>query len=272
MNNFVTRALSGAVFVAILIGCVLLSAQSCLALFLVITTGSLLEFYKLNSGYKVTPNVVLGVLVGILIFVINAAFQLGYSNGTAFFILLPLTFLILTAELYTKSDRPFLNIAVTLTGLVYVVIPFTLLISVAFTGTIKTTYHSHLLLGILLLQWASDTGQYLFGMLLGKTKLFERISPKKTWEGFIGGFLFCVGIGYLISMFFDELTTQQWIIVAGLIVIFGTFGDLIESMLKRSVNIKDSGSIMPGHGGFLDRFDGVFGAMPFVYVYIKLFC
>jgi phosphatidate cytidylyltransferase len=272
LNNFITRALSGAVFVAILIGCVVLGAYWCLSLFLIITAGSLLEFYKLVKGYNVRPSIALGMIAGISLFVINAAYQLGFTPPSTFLIVLPLTTFILIAELYSKSEQPFLNIAVTLTGLIYVVIPFTLLVSVAFTGILKPEYHSHLLLGVLLLQWASDTGQYLFGMTLGKTKLFERISPKKSWEGFIGGFFFCVGIGYIISMFFNELTPQQWMTVAGLIVVFGTFGDLIESMLKRSVNIKDSGSIMPGHGGFLDRFDGVFGAMPFVYVYIKLFC
>lgn len=272
MNNFVTRALSGAVFVAVLIAGVLLGPNWCLGLFLIIITGSLLEFYKLIKGYKVNPSVTLGVIVGVSFFIINALYQLGNIPATYFLVVLPLTFLILIAELYSKSEQPFLNIAVTLTGLIYVVLPFTLLVSVAFTGELKTEYHAHLLLGILILQWASDTGQYLFGMTLGKNKLFERISPKKSWEGLIGGFFFCVGVGYIISLFFDELNAQQWMIVAGLIVIFGTLGDLIESMLKRSVNIKDSGSIMPGHGGFLDRFDGVFGAMPFVYAYIKLFC
>lgn len=272
MNNFITRALSGAVFVTILIGCVLLGPYWCIGLFLIIVTGSLLEFYKLIKGYKVSPSIALGLIAGVAIFLINASYQLGYAPTSYFLIVLPLVFLILIAELYSKSEQPFLNIAVTLTGLIYVVIPFTLLVSVAFTGILKTEYHAHLLLGVLILQWASDTGQYLFGMTLGKNKLFERISPKKSWEGFIGGFFFCVGIGYVISLFFDELNAQQWMIVAALIVIFGTLGDLIESMLKRSVNIKDSGSIMPGHGGFLDRFDGVFGAMPFVFVYIKLFC
>lgn len=271
MNNFITRALSGAVFVAVLIGCVILGAYWSLGLFFVITIGSLLEYFKLVKGYQVKPAVVVGVIVGIILYLINAGYQLGYVPVATFWLLLPLSFLILIAELYSKSNQPFVNIAITLTGIVYVVIPFTLLVSVAFTG-FPSTYHSNLLLGILMLQWASDTGQYLFGMSLGKTKLFERISPKKSWEGFIGGFFFCVASGYVISLFFEELNMQQWMFVAALIVVFGTFGDLIESMLKRSVNIKDSGSIMPGHGGFLDRFDGVFGAMPFVYVYIKLCC
>jgi phosphatidate cytidylyltransferase len=110
---------------------------------------------------------------------------------------------------------------------------------------------------------------YIVGMTLGKHKMFERISPKKSWEGAIGGFVFSIVAAYLISIFYNELTTIQWLIFASLIVVFGTFGDLAESMLKRSLNVKDSSSILPGHGGFLDRFDSLFLAVPAVYLYLQ---
>jgi phosphatidate cytidylyltransferase len=118
--------------------------------------------------------------------------------------------------------------------------------------------------------WASDTGAYLFGMKLGKTKLFERHSPKKSWEGFFGGVLTSVLVSYIISLFFTELSPFVLGGMAVLIVSFGTLGDLVESMLKRSLDVKDSGNILPGHGGFLDRFDGLLIAAPIVYVYLYL--
>ena len=118
--------------------------------------------------------------------------------------------------------------------------------------------------------WANDTGAYLVGVKFGRTKLFERHSPKKTWEGFIGGALISAGVALIISHYFTELEWQQWVIMAVLISFFGTTGDLIESMFKRSINVKDSGGILPGHGGLLDRFDGLFLAVPVVYAYLYL--
>jgi phosphatidate cytidylyltransferase len=125
-------------------------------------------------------------------------------------------------------------------------------------------------MGFFLLLWTSDTGAYLAGRSFGKTKLFERISPKKTWEGSIGGTILSIAVAYGISKLlgFDDVTTFDWMVIAVLVVIFGTFGDLFESLLKRNLHIKDSGTILPGHGGVLDRFDGLFLAIPAVFFYL----
>jgi phosphatidate cytidylyltransferase len=125
-------------------------------------------------------------------------------------------------------------------------------------------------MGFFLLLWTSDTGAYLAGKSFGKTKLFERISPKKTWEGSIGGTILSLAVAYGISnvLGFDDVTTFDWMVIAVLVVIFGTFGDLFESLLKRNLHIKDSGTILPGHGGVLDRFDGLFLAIPAVFFYL----
>jgi phosphatidate cytidylyltransferase len=125
-------------------------------------------------------------------------------------------------------------------------------------------------LGFLIMLWANDTGAYLSGNFLGRTKLFERHSPKKTWEGFIGGVLISAVAGYIISIYFKDLQWSQWVIMAVLISCFGTLGDLVESMFKRSINVKDSGGILPGHGGLLDRFDGLLLSAPIVYAYLYL--
>ncbi|MEO0775984.1 MAG: phosphatidate cytidylyltransferase, partial [Bacteroidota bacterium] len=124
--------------------------------------------------------------------------------------------------------------------------------------------------GLLLLTWSNDTAAYLVGSRIGKTPLFPRISPKKTWEGSLGGVVITFLIAFLISQWFREHSTKQWLVLAGIVAIFGSTGDLVESMLKRSENIKDSGNLLPGHGGVLDRFDAFIFLLPFATAYLLL--
>jgi phosphatidate cytidylyltransferase len=131
-------------------------------------------------------------------------------------------------------------------------------------------YNFHYVLGIILLIWASDVGAYLVGSLIGKHKLFERISPGKTWEGTIGAFILNIGCAFIIANWFPELALKHWIVISILVSVFGSIGDLVESMFKRQAGIKDSGKIMPGHGGILDRFDSLLFVSPFVYAYLSL--
>jgi phosphatidate cytidylyltransferase len=128
-----------------------------------------------------------------------------------------------------------------------------------------------IVVGFFLLIWANDTGAYLSGISFGRHKLFERISPKKTWEGFIGGLILAVLVSWLVSGWLGVVGKFNWVVIAALISIAGTYGDLVESMLKRSLGVKDSGKIMPGHGGFLDRFDSAIISFPLVYLFISLF-
>jgi len=157
----------------------------------------------------------------------------------------------------------------TFVGFIYVTAPFCFFYSLGFLAN-PMNYSFHLPLAFLLMLWANDTGAYLFGVKFGKTRLFERHSPKKSWEGFFGGMFTSVVVSWLISMQFTEMRALTWAGMAVLIVCFGTLGDLVESMLKRSLNAKDSGTILPGHGGLLDRFDGLLLAAPVVYVYLYL--
>ena len=131
-------------------------------------------------------------------------------------------------------------------------------------------YEGFQILLVFILIWANDSFAYLVGRKFGKTKLFERISPKKTWEGSIGGVFFGLLLGYLNSQIFDGLDTPTWMAIAVIVVIFGSLGDLVESLFKRSLGIKDSGKILPGHGGVLDRFDGIFISAPMVYTFLKI--
>jgi phosphatidate cytidylyltransferase len=171
-------------------------------------------------------------------------------------------------KLYKKFERkPFTNIAFTFLGIVYVAVPFVLLNVAVFRDG---SYNYQVILGALLILWASDTGAYFAGTRFGKRKLFERISPKKTWEGFVGGAVLALIFAWGCSLYLHSLRPQDWIIVGVLIIVGGTFGDLIESLLKRSIEIKDSGDSLPGHGGFLDRFDGLLISAPFIAAYLKL--
>lgn len=217
----------------------------------------------------IRPHKFFALFVAALIFLLTAGYQLLQLETRFMLLIIPLVFSVFIAELYKKNPSPFTNIAYTFTGIIYVIIPFCFFYSLGFIQD-NGEYNFHLPLSFLLMLWASDTGAYLFGMKLGKTKLFERHSPKKSWEGFFGGVFTSVLVAYIISLFFTELSPVVLGGMAVLIVSFGTLGDLVESMLKRSLNVKDSGNILPGHGGFLDRFDGLLIAAPIVYVYLYL--
>lgn len=266
------RTISGAVFVLIVTGAVIAGPFSFLALFFLISLLSQFEFYKLIQKYNVQPAHVIGLLCGITLYGSVALELLGLLPLKAILTIIPLITLLFISELYRNLKQPFLNVAASLLGIVYAVVPFVLLALLAFYNGSIDGYSSQIILGILILQWTSDTGQYLSGRAFGKTKLFERISPKKTWEGLIGGIILSVAGSYIIAQYFLDLTLVNWIVISILIVICGTLGDLTESMLKRSIDVKDSGNIMPGHGGMLDRFDGLIGAIPFIYFYIAVFC
>ena len=229
-----------------------------------------MEFYRLVKSKDISPQKHLGIVIGSILF-LSVAFA--SINLIPFkFLLLNLVFFILIfiIELFLKSKNPFTNIAFTFLGIIYIAIPFALmnfLFNPGFTDNYSTNIF---LLGFFVIIWVNDTFAYISGNLFGKYKLFKRISPGKTWEGSIGGGIFAIGTAYLISYFYPQIFWYNWIVIALIIVIFGTFGDLIESLLKRSLNTKDSGNILPGHGGLLDRFDSVFGSAPMVFVYLIL--
>lgn len=261
------RAVTGIFFVVVVLAS-MLTGRFVFSLFcMMLSMGCLYEFYRLLTDSGMQPNRRLGVLLGGFVFGLYTA---GNLFGIAMYYGLlgvPLATLIFVAELYRKQERPFLGIAYTFLGVVYVTIPFVFFFAMAF---ITGTYNHHLPLGFMLILWSNDTGAYLTGKYAGRRKLFERISPAKTWEGLVGGMLFALIASGILASFFPLLHGWQWACMALIIVIFGTFGDLVESQLKRSQKVKDSGTILPGHGGLLDRFDGLLLAVPIVFVFLKL--
>jgi phosphatidate cytidylyltransferase len=227
------------------------------------------EFYKLAGLDGYLPLRFWGILSGVLIYTLSFMVQMDLIEPVIFYLIFPLSSIIYFIKLYKKSDeQPFTNIAYTFLGILYVALPFSLLHVIAFcTGS----YQFDLVTGILLLTWASDTGGYFAGTLFGKTKLFQRISPKKSWEGFIGGAILTLVIAFLLSNFVVILPLWKWMTIGILTVTAGTYGDLVESLFKRSIKIKDSGESLPGHGGFLDRFDALLLSLPFIAAFLKLF-
>jgi phosphatidate cytidylyltransferase len=270
LKNLLTRTLTGTIFILIIGGTILFHPVAFFILFAIITFLGLLEFYKLIGNSLVHVNTILGLITGMVFFAISCLYGFGFINAVWFLLAIPCIVLIMIIELYRKKDNPFHNIAYTILGILYIAVPFSLLVLSGFPERSFAGYKPTLLLGFFFLLWSCDTGAYVVGMTLGKHSLFPRISPKKSWEGSIGGFIFTTSIAFIIAHYYKSLPLTDWLIMAGIICIFGTWGDLVESLLKRSLQVKDSGDIFPGHGGILDRFDSVLLSAPFVFLYLHL--
>lgn len=268
MNDLIKRSVTGIFLVALILAGVSINRFIFMIIFSAIIVAGLLEFYQIFEKAGKSPQKISGIVLGVLIFGINYCIATGFTKPQLMAATVPIVLYIVIAELYRKHAAPFENISITFLGIVYIAVPISLLWHFAFRENI-CLYNPNLILGYFLLIWTNDTMAYLTGITFGKNKLFERISPKKSWEGAIGGFVFCLLVAYFLSFYFNNLTVWQWIIFAAITAIFGTFGDLAESMLKRSVDVKDSGTLLPGHGGILDRFDALFLAVPAIYIYLQ---
>ena len=271
-SNFIQRLITGVIFVVILVGCILAGPITFSILFAIISALTIHEFGSvIGQTGKVHVNKPISILAGVFLFFGFA--YLGIMPGQVG-ILTPYLFLIIylmVSELYLKRENPVHNWAFTMMSQIYIALPFALLNVLAFhTADIHSDpeYNPILPLSIFIFNWVNDSGAYCTGMLFGKHRLFERISPKKSWEGSIGGGVFSIIAAIIMSHFFPFMSMLVWIGLALTVVVFGTWGDLTESLLKRTLGIKDSGNILPGHGGMLDRFDSTLMAVPAAVVYL----
>lgn len=270
MKNIIQRGITGALIVGLVIFSILFNEYTFGTLFLIITLLSVLEFNKLiKNKYKTDINPYLTILLSGLLFISLFFISAGLTSYKILSIYLIMLSIIFITELYRKKENPILNWAVTALSQLYIVLPFAILGTIGFAEG-KGEYNSSFLLAFFVSVWIYDTGAYLVGMSIGKHRLFERISPKKSWEGFFGGLIFALGAAYVFSKFENSLNLYQWLGFSCLIVIFATFGDLSESLLKRTLGVKDSGSILPGHGGILDRFDSILFASIIISIYLHL--
>jgi phosphatidate cytidylyltransferase len=264
MSNLVTRAITGFFFALLIVGSILLGPTIQSIAFGVFLVLGLNEFSSLFKETDFIPSRFATVFVGTILYIFfvlsnlyTVSIELLFSIGFVLF------FLVFLLEIWRKQLQPLSAISIFVFGIFYIVVPFVLMNRLMF----QVTDSFSPLLGMIVLIWANDTFAYLFGRKLGKTPLFERISPKKTWEGTIGGILMTMVISLTIAYFTETSDLLYWIIAGIVIAPSAIFGDLLESLFKRSLKIKDSGNILPGHGGILDRFDAVLFTVPFFYLW-----
>ena len=291
MSELVKRTATGLLLLILVIGSILANSLAFLVVFFIILVTTQYEFYRMLTRAKIRPQTVIGIIIGVFLYLSSFLVAIGFMPSKMFVLFFPLLSLVFVNELFFNENRPIHNISFTLFGIFYIAVPFSLfhfmvfkitddlniglnegrdIVNFFFQPTNLVEYNYQILLGFFFLHWINDTGAYLIGVPFGKHKLFKRISPKKSWEGVIGGVIFSLLTVILLAKFFPVLSLFSWLIVSFIVVFFGTLGDLIESLLKRYLGLKDSGSFLPGHGGFLDRYDGVLFSTPIVYAYLQL--
>ena len=276
MNNFIARTITGILFVATIVVC-FLNPTAMIFLFALVTGLTVWEFTGLvNDRSGVAVNRFISTVAGVYFFLAMAGTCSGFTSSTVFIPYLITIIYLLVAELYAKQEDPIHDWAYTMMSQMYVVLPFSLLNMLAFRAAPEGIMYVYTLpLSVFVFLWVNDTGAYCCGSLFGKHKLFPRVSPGKSWEGSIGGGVFVLAAAALVWYLTDVYDMNptgmgmlEWMGLGLTVVVFGTWGDLVESLFKRTLGIKDSGNILPGHGGMLDRFDSSLLAIPAAVVYL----
>ena len=290
MNNFIIRTITGILFVAIMVTGICLRGDAMILLFAIITGLSLWEFCGLVNEHvaDTTVNRFIATAAGVYLFLAMAGYCTGIVPPSAFVPYLLTIIYLFISELYLKQKNPIQDWAYTMLSQMYVALPFSMINVLSFQADPQTgqiAYHWILPMSVFVFLWVNDTGAYCTGSLLGRHKLFPRVSPGKSWEGSIGGGIFVLIAAAIISQFAaagtplgsasqelstlnTQLSTLKWLGLGLVVVFFGTWGDLVESLFKRTLGIKDSGNILPGHGGMLDRFDSSLMAIPAAVIYL----
>ena len=275
LKNMTIRAITGTIFVAAVVTC-FLRPEAMMFLFALVTALSVWEFTGLvNNSGDVRVNRFICTVAGVYLFLAFAGFCSGITPAAVFIPYLLTVVYLFISELYTKAPNPINNWAYTMLSQMYIALPFSMINVVAFHSTGDAHVYDYLLpLSIFIFLWTNDTGAYISGSLLGRHKLFPRVSPGKSWEGSIGGGLLVLAVAALVGYLANSsegghtLSIPAWMGLGLVVVCFGTWGDLVESLFKRTLGIKDSGNILPGHGGMLDRFDSSLMAFPAAVVYL----
>lgn len=268
MKELFTRSLTGLLFVGLLISSVFYSHEALLVVFTIFGLVCMYEFSKLIELKSIIQYIILLIALGVFVF--WKQIQPNLNVEEAIMILLAISLfvsLFLIRDLFSKKIIPEFAFKKYLLTTFYISSSFVFLLLIP---CVEETYEPRIILGSFILVWINDSFAYLVGKNFGKQKLFERISPKKTVEGFFGGLLFACIASYFIAKFTATLSFSSWLILAIIISSIGTIGDLIQSKFKRQANVKDSGSIMPGHGGIFDRLDSMLFSAPFIYLFLKI--
>lgn len=268
MNNLIQRTITGALFAFVVLGSIFWDPYAQALVFSIIMVIGLLEFYNMFNKHEIVRvSKEIGLFIGIFIFTLLVGVSFEWLPIISILFIFPLFFTLILAEMWRQKRYPILNISVMVFGIIYIVIPFFLTIDL----NLRSTSFLPSIVGMYILIWTNDSFAFLTGKYFGKRKLFERISPKKTWEGTIGGIIFTLLFGYIIGAWINEGEEFFWVVSAVIIAQCAIFGDLLESLFKRSLKIKDTGKILPGHGGILDRFDATLFATPFFYCWAMFY-
>ena len=278
MKNFITRAITAIVYVVLLVGCTVWNPISSFLFFALVAGATIFEFCTVvNNHYNANVNRSMSVMAAVILCGVVWEWKIGMGDYSQMMALYGFTMLyMIIMELYRKEEDAIKNWALAFAAQIYVALPFALipLISVRYDATVSgLSYEWIYPLSVFIFLWMSDTGAYIVGSLLGKYvpyKLFPRISPNKSWVGSIGGALLALTAAAVIWNFVHGLELIEWLGLAIVVTVFGTWGDLVESLIKRQLGIKDSGKILPGHGGLLDRFDSALLALPAAVIYLAL--
>ena len=274
MKNFIVRTITGIIFVAAIVSC-FLNPIAMVVLFALVTGLTVWEFTGIVNEHvaATTLNRIICTVAGVWFFLAMFGFCWGIVNSAVFLVYLFTIMYLVISELYLKHENPINNWSYTMLSQMYIAMPLSLINVLAFMGSADGEVHYNyvLPLSVFVFLWVNDSGAYCCGSLLGRHKLFPRVSPGKSWEGSIGGAVLVVVVAYVISQLLgtsSPLTALEWMGLGLVVVIFGTWGDLVESLFKRTLGIKDSGNILPGHGGMLDRFDSSLMAFPAAAIYL----
>jgi phosphatidate cytidylyltransferase len=268
LPNIVVRILAGAVFIGLLLGGILINEYTFVVIFSLLTVLCLYEFYGLiETSAKVRVIRPWNILGGFFLFLGGFYYCVYSASAHAFVPYMIYLIVLFISELYMKHENPIQSLSYSLLGQVYIAGPLALTNYLVFAYE-PGSYHCVYILALLITIWVNDTFAYLTGMTFGKHRLFERISPKKSWEGFIGGAIVAIVSSLIFAHFFTNLSTIGWLGFTAVVVVFGTWGDLFESLIKRTLGVKDSGNMIPGHGGILDRFDSTILAIPAVCIFL----
>ncbi len=270
MSEFLKRSLTGFVFIVVMLGAILWNPWSLFVLLIAIAGIALYEYYSIFKIRGYTPLVTSGIIAGSLILLLVFMERQSYIPLKYLELLMLPVAGIWFLFIFVKRADMLNSLMVTVTGLIYIMLPLSLIPFITQNQLTGFNYDPEILIGILLIIWIYDTGAYLTGILFGKHKMAPSISPKKSWEGFFGGMVFAFIMGLIYAKFTSLLNINDWLILSLIVVLTGTAGDLFESLIKREAGVKDSGRIMPGHGGILDRFDSLLMIIPFVFLYLYL--
>lgn len=262
------RTITGIVFISILIAAIVINQYTFFAVFLVINIIASYEFFKINFKEKLRNILIVNVIISAIIFTINFFVASGIIGNQNLLLIIPIIVVMFSVQLFIKNANNIYNLATSLLGIIYISIPLSLLNYIVFYNK---NYNYKIILALFIIIWTYDTFAYIWGSWLGKHRICERLSPKKSWEGAIFSTITTIFASIIIAYFYKELTLINWVIFTVLVIIFATIGDLFESLIKRNLNIKDTGTILPGHGGILDRIDALLITSAVILFFLEYF-